>query len=53
MKGLRKVGLTVNTDHDRALHLYKKVGFEIEGKLAKEHYYDGKFKDVYKMAVFM
>jgi RimJ/RimL family protein N-acetyltransferase len=53
VKGLRKVGLTVNTDNDKAIHLYKKVGFEIEGKLAEEHYYDGKFKDVYRMAVFL
>lgn len=52
-KGLWKVGLTVNTDNERAVHLYKKVGFVVEGKLAKERYYQGKFDDVYKMAIFL
>jgi ribosomal protein S18 acetylase RimI-like enzyme len=52
IKGLRKVWLLVNTDNDRAVHLYKKVGFEIEGKLSKERYSESRFGDEYRMAVF-
>jgi ribosomal protein S18 acetylase RimI-like enzyme len=53
MKKLRKVWLLVDTDNDRAVHLYKKVGFEIEGKLSKERCFDGKFGDEYRMAIFL
>lgn len=53
MKTLRKVWLLVNTDNDRAVHLYKKAGFEIEGKLSKERYSDGRFGDEYRMAIFL
>jgi ribosomal protein S18 acetylase RimI-like enzyme len=52
IKELRKVWLLVNTDNDRAVHLYKKVGFEIEGKLSKERYSESRFGDEYRMAVF-
>jgi putative acetyltransferase len=53
MKKIRKVWLLINTDNDRAVHLYKKAGFEIEGKLSKERYFDGKFGDEYRMAIFL
>jgi putative acetyltransferase len=51
-KGLRKIGLTVNTDNERAIHLNKKIGFVVEGRLAEERFFNGKFDDVYKMAIF-
>mgnify|MGYP006266892031 CR=1 FL=1 len=53
IKKLKKVCLLVNTDNDRVVHLYKKVGFEIEGKLSRERYFDGKFGDEYRMAIFL
>jgi putative acetyltransferase len=53
MKKLRKIWLLVNTDNDRAVHLYKKVGFEIEGKLSKERCLKGQYGDEYRMAVFL
>ncbi len=52
-KKLRKVYLIVNTDNERAIHLYKKAGFEIEGKLSKEIYLKGKYGDEYRMAIFL
>ena len=52
-KRLRKVRLLVSTDNDRAVHVYKKVGFEIEGKLCKERFVEGKYRDEYRMAVFL
>jgi putative acetyltransferase len=52
-KGLRKIFLLVNTDNERAIHLYKKVGFQIEAKLVKEHCQNGQLKDDYRMCVFL
>ena len=53
MKKLRKVWLRVNTDNDRAVHVYKKAGFEIEAKLCKERYVKSKYRDEYRMAIFL
>jgi diamine N-acetyltransferase len=43
----------VNTDNYKAVQLYKKAGFEIEGKLRKETYFKGKYRDDYRMAIFL
>ena len=53
MKKLSKVWLQVSTDNDRAINVYKKAGFEIEGKLSKESCIDGKYRDEYRMALFL
>ena len=53
MKKLRKVWLLVNTSNNRAIHLYKKLGFEIEGKFFKERYSNGQYGDEYRMAIFL
>jgi len=53
MKKLRKVWLLVSTDNDRAVHVYKKAGFEIEGKLCKERFVKGEYRDEYRMAIFL
>ena len=53
MKKLRKILLLVDTDNDRAVHIYKKVGFEIEGKLRNEKYLKGQYRDLYRMAIFL
>ena len=50
---LRKVWLHVSTANDRAIRLYKKAGFVIEGKLCKESYVDGEYRDEYTMALFL
>ncbi len=52
-KKLKKVWLLVNTDNNRAVHVYKKVGFEIEAKLCKERCDKGKYGDEYRMAIFL
>jgi len=52
-KKLRKVWLLVSTDNDRAIHVYKKAGFEIEGELCKERFVKGKYRDEYRMAIFL
>jgi len=53
MKKLSKVWLHVNTDNDRAIYMYKKAGFAIEGKLCKESCVNGKYRDEYRMALFL
>ncbi|MCW4044372.1 MAG: GNAT family N-acetyltransferase [Candidatus Bathyarchaeota archaeon] len=52
-KKLTKIFLTVNTMNAKAIHLYQKAGFEIEGILRKEMLLKGKFLDEYRMALFL
>lgn len=52
-KRLSKVWLHVSTDNNRAIHVYKKAGFNIEGKLRKESWINGKYRDEYSMALFL
>jgi len=53
MKKLRKVWLQVNTNNNIAVHIYKKAGFQIEGKLIKERFINGKYRDEYRMAILI
>ena len=53
MKKLIQVWLQVNTDNDIAVHIYKEAGFQIEGKLCKERYIKGKYRDEYRMAILL
>ncbi len=50
---LKKIVLTVNTTNLRALHVYQKAGFQIEGTLRKEMFWNGKYRDAYRMALFL
>lgn len=52
-KGLKKVYLLVTTDNERAIHVYNKCGFKIEGRLKKEHYTNGEYGDDYRMAIIL
>ena len=52
-KGLKRIELGVRADNRNALGLYLKLGFEIEGLQKKAHYIDGKYIDVYMMALFI
>lgn len=49
---LRKICLKVVDFNTRAIELYKKVGFVEEGCLKNHVYYDGKYHNVYQMALF-
>lgn len=47
---LTRIELTVYTDNEAGIALYKKFGFEIEGTLRKFAFRDGEFVDAYAMA---
>ena len=47
---IRRVELDVYTDNLRAVHLYKKYGFEIEGVRRDFAFRDGEYVDAYHMA---
>lgn len=53
--GLQKIRLKVHTDNQRAIHVYKKCGFHIEGKLERDHwnYITGEYGDQYEMALLL
>ena len=53
MKKLKKVGLIVNIKNERAIYMYRKIGFEFEGTLRKELLYKGRYNDLYQMALFL
>jgi len=52
-KNLKKIFLTVNNGNARALHVYEKAGFKMEGILRKEVCLNGKYLDEYRMALFL
>ena len=50
--GVLRLELTVDTDNARALALYRKFGFQIEGTLRGYALGDGHYADVFTMARF-
>jgi L-phenylalanine/L-methionine N-acetyltransferase len=53
MKKLKKVGLIVNIKNERAIYMYRKIGFEFEGTLHRELLYKGRYNNLYQMALFL
>ena len=55
LKGLHKMILEVFTTNERAIHVYEKCGYVVEGCMKKEiwHYLIKEFKDVYRMAFYL
>jgi RimJ/RimL family protein N-acetyltransferase len=49
---LRKVWLECMADDERAVGAYRKAGFEEEGRMREQAWYDGAYRDVLVMAVF-
>ena len=48
---MHKVYLYVDTSNDRAVHIYEKSGFEIEGTLKEQFYTKGEYQDAYLMGL--
>ena len=49
---LRKITLGVVESNKKALKLYKKLGFKVEGVFVDHGYYQNKLRNIYKMAIF-
>jgi putative acetyltransferase len=47
---LSRLELTLYTDNEPALRLYKKLGFDIEGTHRRYAFRDGAYVDAYTMA---
>ena len=50
-KQLRRVELTVHTSNQRAIDVYKRCGFKVEGIRQSSLLVDGQYVDEYLMAV--
>ncbi|HYF83492.1 MAG TPA: GNAT family N-acetyltransferase [Clostridia bacterium] len=48
---VRKINLRVRTDNEKAIKLYKSLGFEVEGRLLRDLMIDNKFFDSYQMGL--
>lgn len=48
---IKKVNLKVRADNTKAITLYKKLGFVMEGTISRFFYHNGKFCDVYVMGL--
>ncbi len=47
--GLKRLRITVHADNQAAIHIYEKLGFEIEGTERQATYKDGKYVDILVM----
>ncbi|MCG3056712.1 GNAT family N-acetyltransferase, partial [Escherichia coli] len=47
--GLIRLELEVNVSNKKAMKLYEKKGFQVEGQLKKAHFYAGEYHDVFIM----
>lgn len=54
-RGLRKLYLKTSTQNLRAIQVYEKMGFSVEGRLVMEHYHHSRqeFGDDFRMALFL
>lgn len=52
-KGVEKISLSVFSSNERAIELYKKFGFQIEGVLTRQFLLDGKYVDEVQMGRLM
>ncbi|MBH8609036.1 GNAT family N-acetyltransferase [Thermoactinomyces sp. CICC 10521] len=48
---VRKINLRVRVDNERAIRLYERMGFAIEGRLKRDFYIGGKWFDSYLMGM--
>lgn len=52
-KIIRKVNLKVRTDNVLAIHVYKKMGFEVEGRITRDSQINGIFYDALFMGLII
>ncbi len=49
---LYKLYLIVDKENKKAIHIYSKLGFEIEGVLKQEFFIHGEYRDTIRMCIF-
>lgn len=49
---LYKIVLIVDKENRKALHIYKKLGFEVEGEHRHEFFVNGQYRDAIRMRLF-
>ncbi len=49
---LHKVYLIVDKQNEKAIHIYKKAGFNVEGELREEFFTEGAYRDALRMCIF-
>lgn len=49
---IHKLSLNVIKVNEKAIHIYRKVGFEVEGELKKQYFVNGSYHDAYVMSLF-
>lgn len=53
LNSIKKIELEVRIDNKRAIKLYKKFGFEIEGEIKKSVYLNGNYYNCYFMGLLL
>jgi len=49
---LYKLYLIVDKENDKAIHIYRKLGFEMEAELRNEFFVNGEYRSVIRMCIF-
>ncbi|MCC3705325.1 spermidine N1-acetyltransferase [Rouxiella badensis] len=49
---LYKLYLIVDKENEKAIHIYKKLGFEVEAELRDEFFVNGEYRSVIRMCIF-
>ena len=48
---LRKLYLYVDEINEKAVHIYKKIGFQIDGRLREHYFVNGEYHDAFVMSL--
>jgi len=49
---MHKLYLIVDQNNEKAIHIYKKAGFQIEAELKNEFFVEGHYRTVFRMCIF-
>ncbi|QWA12213.1 spermidine N1-acetyltransferase [Sodalis ligni] len=49
---LHKLYLIVDQENEKAIHIYSKLGFKVEGVLIKEFFVNGEYRNTIRMCIF-